>query len=118
MKNNLIKIALGMILAVGTAKAQDTRTFTNGYYFQNVNQIAGNVTQNSGNLAGRITVITTDQRWTSDTVYILNNLTFVEAPATLTIEPGTIIRGEPRTTGGSSTLDPADHGSLIICRGA
>jgi len=118
MKNNLIKIALGMILAVGTAKAQDTRTFTNGYYFQNVNEIAGNVTKNSGNLAGRITVITTDQRWTSDTVYILNNLTFVEAPATLTIEPGTIIRGEPKTSGGSSTLDPADPGSLIICRGA
>ena len=118
MKNNLIKIALGMILAVGSAHAADTRTFANGYYFQNVNEIDGNVTKNSGNLAGRITVITTDQRWTSDTVYILNNLTFVEAPATLTIEPGTIIRGEPVTSGGSSTLDPADPGSLIICRGA
>jgi len=118
MKNNLIKIALGMILAVGSAHAADTRTFANGYYFQNVNEIDGNVTKNSGNLKGRITVITTDQRWTSDTVYILNNLTFVEAPATLTIEPGTIIRGEPVTSGGSSTLDPADPGSLIICRGA
>jgi hypothetical protein len=118
MKNNLIKIALGMILAVGSAHAADTRTFANGYYFQNVNEIDGNVTKNSGNLAGRITVITTDQRWTSDTVYVLNNLTFVEAPATLTIEPGTIIRGEPVTSGGSSTLDPADPGSLIICRGA
>jgi hypothetical protein len=118
MKSNLIKIAIGMILAVGSAQAADTRTFANGYYFQNVNEITGNATKNSGSLAGRITVITTDQRWTSDTIYILNNLTFVEAPATLTIEPGTIIRGEPVTTGGSSTLDPADPGSLIICRGA
>jgi hypothetical protein len=118
MKNNLLKFALGMVLAVGSAHAADTRTFANGYYFQNVNDITGNVTKNSGNLAGRITVITSDQRWTSDTVYILNNLTFVEAPATLTIEAGTIIRGEPVTSGGSSTLDPADPGSLIICRGA
>ena len=118
MKNNLIIIALGLILAVGSAQATDTRTFRNGYYFQNVNDITGNVMKNSGNLAGRITVITTDQRWTSDTIYILNNLTFVEAPATLTIEQGTIIRGEPATTGGSSTLDPADVGCLIITRGA
>jgi hypothetical protein len=118
MKNNFIKIALGLILAVGSTQAADTRTFRNGYYFQNVNDITGNVTKNSGSLAGRITVITTDQRWTSDTVYILNNLTFVEAPATLTIEQGTIIKGEPATTGGSSTLDPADVGSLIITRGA
>jgi len=118
MKNNLIKIALGMILVAGSAHAADTRTFANGYYFQNVNDITGNVTKNTGTLANRITVITTDQRWTSDTIYILNNLTFVESPATLTIEPGTIIRGEPVTTGGTSTLDPADPGSLIICRGA
>jgi len=118
MKNNLIKIALGLILTIGSAQAADTRTFRNGYYFQNVSDITGNVTKSDGTLRGRITVITTDQRWTSDTVYILNNLTFVEAPAVLTIEQGTIIRGEPATTGGSSTLDPADVGSLIITRGA
>jgi len=77
MKNNLIKIALGLILAVGSAQAADTRTFRNGYYFQNVSEIDGNLTRNTGPLANRITVITQDQRWTSDTVYVLNNLTFV-----------------------------------------
>ena len=118
MKNNFIKIALGLILAVGSTQAADTRTTRNGYYFQNVNDITGNVLKDQGTLQGRITVITTDQRWTADTIYVLNNLTFVEAPATLTIEPGTIIRGEPATTGGSSTLDPADVGCLIITRGA
>jgi hypothetical protein len=76
------------------------------------------VTKADGTLAGRITVITTDQRWKADTIYVLNNLTFVEAPAVLTIEAGCIIRGEPPTSGGTSTLDPADPGSLIICRGA
>jgi len=118
MKNNFIKIALGLILAVGSTQAADTRTTRNGYYFQNVNAITGNVLKDQGTLRGRITVITTDQRWTADTIYVLNNLTFVEAPATLTIEPGTIIRGEPATTGGSSTLDPADVGCLITTRGA
>ena len=118
MKNNFIKIALGLILAVGSAQATDTRTFRNGYYFQNVSEITGNLTRTTGPLANKITVITQDQRWTSDTVYVLNNLTFVEAPATLTIEPGTIIRGETPTTVGTSTLNPADAGCLIITRGA
>ena len=118
MKNNFIKIALGLILAATSAQATDTRTFRNGYYFQNVSEITGNLTRSTGPLANKITVITRDQRWTSDTVYVLNNLTFVEAPATLTIEPGTIIRGESPTTVGTSTLNPADAGCLIITRGA
>jgi hypothetical protein len=118
MKNNLIKILLASVLAVGSAKAVQPSYVRDGYNFQNVNDIDGNVTKSSGTLAGRITVITSDQRWKADTIYVLNNLTFVEAPAVLTIEPGCIIRGEPATTGGSSTLDPADIASLIICRGA
>jgi len=118
MKNNLIKIIFASVLAVGSAKAVQPSYVRDGYNFQNVNDIDDNVSKNSGNLAGRITVITKDQRWKADTIYILNNLTFVEAPAVLTIEPGTIIRGEPATAGGTSTLDPADIASLIICRGA
>jgi len=122
MKNQFLKIALSMILVAGGAKSQagdyDGRYTNNGYIFQNVAAIPGNLTQTNGALAGRITVINSDQRWTADTIYILNNLTFVEPPANLVIEPGTIIRGEVKTSGGSSTLDPADPGSLIICRGA
>jgi len=118
MKNNLIKIILASVLAVGSAKAVQPSYVRDGYNFQNVNDIDGNVTKSSGTLAGRITVITTDQRWKADTIYVLNNLTFVEAPAVLTIEAGCIIRGEVPTGGGTSTLDPADPGSLVICRGA
>ena len=118
MKNNLIKIILASVLTVGSAKAAMPSYVRDGYNFQNVNEINGNVTKSSGTLAGRITVITTDQRWKADTIYVLNNLTFVEAPAVLTIEPGTIIRGEVATDGGTSTLDPADIASLTICRGA
>ena len=63
-------------------------------------------------------LITTSQTWTANNVYILDKLIFVTAPAKLTIEPGTIIRGEPFTTGGTSVLNPADPGALIIARGA
>ena len=86
--------------------------------FINVNDIPGNNVRTSGPLAGKVTMINTDQRWTADNVYILNNLTFIEAPAVLTIEPGTIVRGEQKTSGGTTKLDPANPGSLIITRGA
>ena len=122
MKNQITKIALSMLFIAGgvNLQAQDYngRYTNNGYIFQNVNAIPGNISRTNGALAGRITVINSDQRWTADTIYILNNLTFVEPPATLIIEPGTIIRGEVKTSGGSSTLDPADPGALIIARGA
>ena len=118
MKNNLIKIALGMILAVGSAKAADTRTFVNGYYFQHVSKITGNLTAASGPMVNKITVINQDQRWTADTIYVVDNLTFVEPPAVLTIEPGTIVRGAELLYSGTSTLDPSIIGDLNICRGA
>jgi len=92
------------------------------YKFVKVSSIPGNIVNdsaaNTSPLKGRITVIGSDQRWTADNVYIVENLTFVEAPAVLTIEPGTIIRMEPSTTGGTSQTDPADVGAIIICRGA
>ena len=111
MKKTLLTLVLGLGLAAGL-QAQTT--------FVRVSQIPGNIL-NSGStssLAGRVTVINTDQRWTADKVYIIENLTFVEAPAVLTIEPGTIVRMEQKTTGGTSVTDPADVGTLIICRGA
>lgn len=54
--------------------------------------------------AGDITVNTT---WTASNVYLLNGWVYVKAGATLTIEPGTIIRG-----------DKTNKGALIIEKGA
>jgi len=122
MKKNIIKIALGMVLAIGSAHAERPLTnglsFTNGYFFQHVSKIVGNLTAQSGPYVNKITVINQDQTWTSDTIYILDNLTFVEPPAVLTIEPGTIVRGAPLLYSGTSTLDPSIIGDLNICRGA
>jgi hypothetical protein len=102
-------IILTTVLMAGAAQAAN---------FINVNDIPGNNVRTSGPLAGKVTMINTDQRWTANNVYILNNLTFIEAPAVLTIEPGTIVRGEQKTSGGTGKLDPANPGSLIITRGA
>jgi len=124
MKNNLIKIAVSMVLVVSSANADVTRpltnglSFSNGYYFQHVSKLAGNLTAQSGPMQNKITVINQDQVWTSDTIWILDNLTFVEPPAKLIIQPGTIVRGAPELYKGASTLDPTIVGDLNICRGA
>jgi hypothetical protein len=51
--------------------------------------------------------ITTNTTWTAANVYLLNGWVYVKAGATLTIEPGTIIRG-----------DKTNKGALIIEKGA
>ncbi len=48
--------------------------------------------------------------WTKDITYILSGKVVVESGATLTIEPGTVIKGEPGTESLSS--------ALIVARGA
>ena len=54
--------------------------------------------------------ITTDVTWTSDICYILGGRIVVEAGATLTIEPGTLIKGE--------TGQGTNSTSLLVARGA
>jgi len=105
MNNKIILICMVTILGAFSANAAPK--------FQNIHLIPGNEA-----IGGKVTIIKNSQRWTADTVYICDRLTFVEAPAVLTIEPGTIVRMEQKTTGGTSVTDPADVGTLIICRGA
>ena len=51
--------------------------------------------------------ITTSTTWTADNVYNLVGQIYVEPGATLTIQAGTLIKS-----------NPADQGSLAVCRGA
>ena len=99
------------ILTAGLALVSGLNAAPN---FVHIATLPGNTTVNGT----KVTLIKTSQRWTADNVYILSNLTFVESPAVLTIEPGTIIRMEAKASGGTSITDPADPGTLIICRGA
>ena len=56
--------------------------------------------------------ITTSTLWTSDNTYILDGIIFVTNGATLTIEPGTVIRGMPD----SETTGSNNPGTLVVAR--
>lgn len=57
--------------------------------------------------------ITASETWTSNNEYILTKPIYVTNGATLTIEPGTVVRGEPQSAAGAN-----DPGTLIISRGS
>ncbi len=57
------------------------------------------------------TVITANTTWSSTNEYILNGKVYVDAPATLTIQPGTTIKGVYNS-------EPTLASALIITRGA
>lgn len=87
--------------------------------FVYVSEIPGNIVNNSSSvLQGKICLINQDQRWTADKVYIVDKMVFVEEPAVLTIEAGTIVRFEANTKSGGTSTDPNDPGAIFICRGA
>lgn len=87
--------------------------------FVYVSEIPGNIVNNSSSvLAGKICLINQDQRWTADKVFVVDKMVFVEEPAVLTIEPGTIVRFEANTVSGGTPTSPNDPGALFICRGA
>ncbi len=52
--------------------------------------------------------------WTADNEYVLGTVIYVEAGVTLTIEPGTVVRGLPD----ADTPGVQDPGTLVITRGA
>jgi|AGTN01.1.fsa_nt_gi hypothetical protein len=57
------------------------------------------------------TVISANTTWSSADEYILNGKVYVKAPATLTIQPGTVIKGVYNS-------DPEQASALIVTRGA
>jgi len=57
--------------------------------------------------------ITADETWTADKIYYLNGKVVVEDGATLTIEPGTIIKGKEGQETNASALVVARGGKLM-----
>ncbi len=57
--------------------------------------------------------ITTDVTWTSDNVYYLDGFIFVEDGATLTIEPGTVVKGYLGTGENASALIVKRGGKIM-----
>lgn len=90
---------------VGAFGSEDwTKTWAN-FDCQNTVYPATNV-----NITGEIT---SDQHWTSDKTYLLQGFVYVASGATLTIDAGTVIRGE-RASMGSLIVEP---GGKIIANG-
>lgn len=105
--------ALALAGAGAAAEAFNVSQYTNG-----VPQTTNGVTFVLVTGPGSVAQISNDTRWTANNVYVLDKLTFVGDGATLTIEPGTVVRGERATKLGASINDPADPGTLIVSRGA
>jgi hypothetical protein len=120
MKNKLILSILAVVgLAAGASQAQTLPAVT----FVDVATLGDGVSvvSSSGTVKVNATVLTKNQRWTRDRVYILANNVIVPNNITLTIEPGTLVRAERHSraqgTGGDAALTPADPGALVVARG-
>ncbi|MFB6257879.1 MAG: hypothetical protein ABEH38_04220 [Flavobacteriales bacterium] len=70
---------------------------------------------NNNNGDNKVTVSdhTGTTTWSSDSVYILQDLVFVESGDVLTIEPGTVIKGEPGQGSEASALIVARGGKIM-----
>lgn len=117
MKN---KLFLSLLAAFGLAGAAQAQTTT----FVDVATLGDGVSviTTGGTIKVDATVLTKNQRWTRDRVYILANNVIVPAGITLTIEPGTLIRAEQpwRASAANGTTEaastPADPGALVVAR--
>jgi len=76
---------------------------------------AGGPTKTTVNLnpSDAVAEITTNTTWTSDKVYTISNKVIVKNGVTLTIEPGTVIRGSKNGTVFAGMLIIAQGGKLI-----
>lgn len=116
MKNKLFLTTLLALGFTAASHAQNTTTFvdvsTLGVGI--VDSFAGGAIANGTEAK----VISVDQRWTRDKVYLITQNTMIKSGVVLTIEPGTIVRFEKNVRAGVNSQNPADPGALVVARGA
>ncbi|MES2829618.1 MAG: hypothetical protein V4687_15765 [Bacteroidota bacterium] len=95
MKNKLLLIALALVIGASGCSTNPTEVEEPELVLP---------TSSTVEVSADVTANTT---WTADKIYLLKGNIFVTGNATLTIEPGTIIKG-----------DKASKGALIISRGS
>ena len=109
-------LAIFGLAAVNTAKATtfvDVATLGDGV----------TVATTAGSTKVDATILTKNQRWTRDRVYILANNVIIPNGITLTVEAGTLIRAEQvwresaANATGEAASTPADPGALVCARG-
>lgn len=114
MKKNLL-LTLPLLLTVFVSAAQvEVTTYRGAFAPSPVRMWTDNWTnwnpQNTPYPASNVNVtgvLTGNITWTSNNVYLLQGLVYVDSLATLTIQPGTIIKGD----------DATPNSSLIVQRG-
>ena len=92
----LSSLILGSILVLSSCKKEETAPETK-----------------STGLSTKTGLITKNETWSSDSVYFLGGKVVVPAGVTLTIQPGTIIKGKQGTGSLASALIIAQGGKLI-----
>ena len=123
MKN---KILLSILAALGLAAANNGNS--QGYgpvTFVDVATLGDGVTVVTGTGASvnvDATVLTKSQRWNKEKVYLIERNVIIPSGVTLTIEPGTLIRGARPSkgqgaSGAEAALSPADPGAIVCARG-
>ncbi|SUJ04916.1 Uncharacterised protein [Sphingobacterium spiritivorum] len=98
MKKRFLLFSLSALLLAGACKK--TTISDNGPDTEKPGTNNGNVVEISGE-------ITSNTTWTADKIYLLKGFVYVSNGATLTIEPGTIIKG-----------DKATKATLVVTRGS
>jgi hypothetical protein len=116
MKTTLSQKLLMLLALAGAGAGTAQAAFVNVGTANGTNQTANstNAAITDGNL------ISADQRWTRDNVYILRRVIQVANGATLTIEPGTIIRGVTAGTPAAGVANSGitgEAGALLVARG-
>ena len=123
MKN---KILLSIVAALGLASANNGNTQTYGQVtFVDVatsGEYVTVATGSGGSVNVDATILTKSQRWTKDKVYLIERNVIVPSGVTLTIEPGTLLRGARPSkgqgaSGAEAALSPADPGAIVVARG-
>lgn len=106
---NILSAAAMAILTIGQVSAQSNLGADCG-----CPPVSARTTVNISTLLNANDEFTaTNQVFTCDKIYILDRKAYVDSTKTLTIQPGTIIKGGPSPTG-----QPADATALIVERGA
>jgi len=113
MKKSLLGLAIaGAILFTGCKKEEEAPQDTSGTTFvPNITTVDGKLVEtitvtDDGNGTGTVT-------WTKNKVYELSGLVFVNQGQTLTIEAGTIIKGQGGQGSNASALVVAKGGKII-----
>jgi hypothetical protein len=116
MKNKLFLTTLLALGFTAASQAQNTTTFvdvaTLGVGI--VDSFTGGARSNGSEAK----VISVDQRWTRDKVYLITQNIMIKSGVVLTIEPGTLVRFEKNVRAGVNSLNPADPGALVVAGGA